>query len=510
VKQALEASQTTARPLLEIDGVSKSFPGVRALDAVTFDVRGGEIHALLGQNGAGKSTLMHILAGVLRPDAGRVMIDGQAVEIRNPADGQRRGIAIVHQELSLFPSRSVAENIFVGRLPRTAGGFVDDARLIDDARALLRALDIPVDPSAKVRALDFSLRQLVEIAKALSFGGKILILDEPTSALTEIETANLLTQLRRLKNNGIAIIYVSHRLREVFELCDRISVLRDGRRLGTYDTAKVTPDEIIAMMASRTIASGAARRTAPREEVRLSVRGLSVKPSVRSVDFDLRAGEIVGLAGLAGAGQTDIGRAIGGLAAFRAAELRYDGRPIRSRTPTEALRDGIVYLPADRRAEGLFLRLDVRQNIVASTLRELSLGPWMRDASAAETASQFVRSLRIRTPSLRQQVGNLSGGNQQKVVLARGLTVNSGLVIADDPTRGIDVGTKAEIYDLLRGLADAGKTVLLISSEVPELLAVCDRILVIRAGRVAAELDRAAASEERIMSLASGDFARAS
>ncbi|MGA2793375.1 MAG: ATP-binding cassette domain-containing protein, partial [Roseiarcus sp.] len=206
----------------------------------------------------------------------------------------------------------------------------------------------------------------------------------------------------------------------------------------------------------------------------------------------------------------DIGRAIGGLAPFRAAELRYDGRPIRSRTPTEALRDGIVYLPADRRAEGLFLRLDVRQNIVASTLRELSLGPWMRDASAAETASQFVRSLRIRTPSLRQQVGNLSGGNQQKVVLARGLTVNSGLVIADDPTRGIDVGTKAEIYDLLRGLADAGKTVLLISSEVPELLAVCDRILVIRAGRVAAELPRAAASEERIMSLASGDFARAS
>lgn len=492
---------------LVIEDVSKAFPGVRALDGVNLRLRRGEIHALLGQNGAGKTTLMHILAGVLSPDRGRILIEGQSVDIRNRAHGQKLGISIVHQELSLFPSRSVAENILVGRLPTTRAGFVDEAALHTRARELLDMLEVPVDSRTLVRDLGFSYRQMVEIVKALSFGGKVLILDEPTSALSEHETAILLLQLDRLRASGLGVIYVSHRLREVFAISDRITVLRDGRVAGFFETAKVDPDTVISTMVLRSVANDSGRKRRGATRTRLRVKGLVIPKFVLGVDLELRAGEIVGLAGLAGAGQAEAGRAIGGLVSFRAEQITLDGRPLRLRSPRDAMRQGVVYLPADRRSEGLFLGLSVQSNIVASSLRKYSRGPWLVDAKAKTVAKGFVKSLAIRTPTVEQSVINLSGGNQQKVVLARGLTVDAHVFIADEPTRGIDVGAKVEVYELLRRLADADKSILLISTELPEILLMSDRIVVFHDGRIVGEVDGADATEERIMAMAAGHSA---
>jgi ribose transport system ATP-binding protein len=495
---------------LVMERMGKVFPGVIALDAVDFSVRAGEIHALLGQNGAGKSTLMNILAGVLQPDSGQILLDGTQVTIRNPAHAQALGIRIVHQELSLFPSRSIAENILVGRLPRRRAGFLDQPALDARARDALDLLHLPLDPATLVRDLPFSQQQMVEIAKALSFGGKVLILDEPTSALTEHESALLFRQLDRLRRNGAAIIYVSHRLREVFEISDRLTILRDGRRVGAFPIAEASPDKVISMIVSRAVAEVA--RTAPpgSRKALLSVKNLTVLPRVRGVDLELNEGEILGIAGLAGAGQSEIGRAIGGLLSHKADAMTLADEPFRATSPRAAMRRGVVYLPADRRAEGLFLRLNVQQNIVASSFRRLSAGTFVRDSEARKIADGFVESLSIRTPSVRQVVGNLSGGNQQKVVLARGLTVEARVFVADEPTRGIDVGAKAEIYALLRRLAASGKGILLISTELPELLVMSDRIIVINSGRIAGELTRAEATEERVMAMASGDVPLAS
>jgi ribose transport system ATP-binding protein len=490
--------------LLTIERLTKTFPGVRALEDVSLDLERGEIHAVVGQNGAGKSTLMHILAGIVRADSGRILMDGQEVEIRNPARGQQLGISIVHQELSVFPSRSVAENILVGRLPKTRLGFVDNKVLRTRAQKYLTALEVPVHPWTPVRELRFSYQQLVEIAKALSYGGKVLILDEPTSALTEHETAILLHQLMRLRDSGIGIIFVSHRLREIFAVSSRITVLRDGGVVGTHRTADLDLDAVIAMMVRRAVAAPSERKGEAAGKPRLRVRNLTVPRYVHRVDFQVRTGEIVGLAGLAGAGQAEVGRAIAGLIPYRATEISLDGQPVHIRTLRDSMRVGIVYLPADRRTEGLFLRLSVQHNIVAASLKKLRWGLWVKDHEARRTAQQFVESLSIRTPSLSQFAVNLSGGNQQKVVLARGLTVDARIFIADEPTRGIDVGAKAEVHELLWRLAREGKSILLISAELPEILAICDRIVVMNEGRVVGEVSGAEATEERIMAMASG------
>jgi ribose transport system ATP-binding protein len=490
--------------LLTIERVTKTFPGVRALEDVSFDLERGEIHAVVGQNGAGKSTLMHILAGIVRPDSGRILLDGEEVEIPNPARGQQLGISIVQQELSVFPSRSVAENIFVGRLPKNRLGFVDKKSLHSRARKYLNSLEVTLDPWTPVRDLGFSYRQLIEIAKALSYGGKLLILDEPTSALTEHETAILLNQLRRLRDSGIGIIFVSHRLREVFAVSNRITVLRDGAVVGTQNTGDLDPDAVITMMVRRTIAMLTKQKGSAAGKPRLQIRNLSVPQCVHGVDLQVRAGEIVGLTGIAGAGHTEVGRALAGATSHRASDISLDGKPARIRTLRDAMRCGIVYLPADRRTEGLFLRLSVQQNIVAASLRKVRRGIWVQDRRARRMAREYVESLGIRTPSLDQFAVNLSGGNQQKVVLARGLTVDARILIADEPTRGIDVGAKAEVHELLRRLAQAGKSILLISTEFPEILAVSDRIVVMHAGRIFGEVSGAEATEEHIMAMASG------
>jgi ribose transport system ATP-binding protein len=489
-------------PLLIAEHIGKTFPGVRALQDVAFDVRAGEIQALLGQNGAGKSTLMNILAGVIPHDAGDLIVKGSKVRIDEPKQAQALGISIVHQELSLFPSRSVAENIFVGRLPET-GGFIQKQKLLDMARSALAEMEIDVDPEALVRDLPFSQQQLIEIAKALSFGGRILILDEPTSALTEHESAVLFRRLERLRAAGMGIIYVSHRLREVFALSDRMTILRDGRLIGTFATKATTPDQVIGLMVNRNLASVARPKGATGAEARLVVRGLNVGSTVKGIDFEIRRGEILALAGLAGAGQTEVGRALCGLLPRQAEAITLDGLPYLCRSPSEAMHAGVVYLPADRRVEGLFLGLSVEENIVASSLRKLSGVLWMRDGQARQAAGRFAQSLAVRTPSLEQIVIKLSGGNQQKVVLARGLMVDARLFIADEPTRGIDVGAKAEIYALFRGLAEQGKSILLISTELPEILAISDRILVIADGRIMGSLSGEEASEDRILALSS-------
>ena len=491
--------------LLTIERVSKTFPGVRALEDVSFDLERGEIHAVVGQNGAGKSTLMNILAGIVRPDSGRILLDGKEVEIANPARGQQLGISIVHQELSVFPSRSVAENILVGRLPKNRLGFVDNKLLHNQARKCLNALEVMLDPWMPVRDLGFSHCQLIEIAKALSYGGKLLILDEPTSALTEHETAILLNQLKRLRDTGIGIIFVSHRLREVFAVSNRITVLRDGAVVGTQNTKDLDPDTVIMMMVRRAIVAPTKRRGIAAGNPRLQIRNLTVPRYVQGVDLQIRAGEIVGLTGIAGAGHTEVGRALAGAIFHRASQISLDGKPARIRTLGDAMRCGIVYLPGDRRTEGLFLRLSVQQNIVAASLRKVRRGGmWVQDRLARRMAQEYVKSLGIRTPSLDQFAVNLSGGNQQKVVLARGLTVDARILIADEPTRGIDVGAKAEVHELLRRLAQAGKSILLISTEFPEILAVSDRIVVMHAGRIVGEVGGADATEEHIMAMASG------
>jgi ribose transport system ATP-binding protein len=495
---------------LEMQRIRKTFPGVVALDAVDFNVRAGEIHALLGQNGAGKSTLMNILAGVMHPDSGRILLDGRLVAIRNPAHARVLGIRIVHQELSLFPSLSIGENILVGRLPRNRCGFVDQPALNARTREALELLRLPLDPRRLVRDLPFSQQQMVEIAKALSFGGKVLILDEPTSALNEHESAILFGELDRLRRNGTAIIYVSHRLREVFAISDRLTVLRDGRLVGAFPVADASPERVISMIVNRAVAEVAKTAPAASRKVLLRVKNLTVLPRVPGVDLDLNEGEIVGIAGLAGAGQSEIGRAIAGLVPNKTESMTLTAKPFRALSPRAAMRRGVVYLPADRRAEGLFLRLNVQQNIVASSFRRFSPRMFVRDRRAREITEGFVASLSIRASSVRQVVGNLSGGNQQKVVLARGLTVEARVFVADEPTRGIDVGAKAEIYALLRRLAASGTGILLISTELPELLAMSDRIIVINSGRIAGELTSSEATEERVMAMASVDVPLAS
>lgn len=488
---------------LNLNNITKTFPGVRALDGVSLDVRPGEVHALCGENGAGKSTLMNVLAGNLQPNSGEILIDNQPVAIPNPQRAAELGIAIVYQERSLADPLSVAENIFANNQPRTALGLIDYPALYRQTKNLLSELKIDgISPKTPVERLSPGQKQMVEIAKALSKKPQLLILDEPTASLTERETAVLFGVVRQLRERSVGLVYISHRMEEIWQLADRITVLKDGRWQATRPASELTPNSLIRLMVGRDLhqIEGVSAQT---DEVLLSVENLT-GGRFRGVSFTLHRGEILGLAGLVGAGRTEIARAIFGADPVVSGKIELNGTAYRANHPAEGIRRGVGYVPEERKSSGVFLEMPVAENVVSANLRAAVAGRWFSEKKAASLAEDFRQKLRIATPSVRQKAVNLSGGNQQKVVLARWLLTNPDVLIVDEPTHGIDVGAKFEVYQLLRQLAAEGKGILLISSELPELLALADTVVVIHQGRVAGQLSRAEATEERVLALASG------
>jgi ribose transport system ATP-binding protein len=491
--------------LVEMRDISKSFPGVHALDGCRFDLRPGEVHALVGENGAGKSTLMKLLAGIYRPDEGTIRFKGQEVEIASPRAAQDLGISIIHQELNLMGHLTVAQNIFIGREPRGALPFLLDERALNEnARKLFEDLHIKLDPRARVSHLAVAQQQMVEIAKALSFNSDVLIMDEPTAALTDTEIDELFRIIRHLRERGAGIVHISHRLEELKQISDRVTVMRDGRYVDTVQTAEASIQSIISMMVGRTIFEEAPELPEqPNPEVVLSVRHLTRGRAIRDVSFDLHRGEILGIAGLVGAGRTEVVRAVFGADPRESGEVLVHGTPVPIRTPTDAVGRGIGYLSEDRKRFGLALTMDVETNTVLASLGSFADRSGRVDVGRTRSVTLgHVKSLSIKTPSIRQRVRNLSGGNQQKVVIAKWLTADTEILIFDEPTRGIDVGAKSEIYRLLNDLARQGKAIIMISSELPEILRMSHRIVVMCEGRITGELAAGDATQERIMALA--------
>ena len=491
-------------PILRMVDITKTFPGVRALDRVTLEVLPQEVHGLVGENGAGKTTLMKILTGVHQADAGHIEFKGQPVQIPNPRAAQLLGIAIIHQELAVLPEMSVAENIFLGREPAGPLGVVRWDELYRQTQALLDRLGIDLPPRTRVGELTIAQQQMVEIAKALSLEADLLVMDEPTSALTERETEILFRLIATLKAQGVSIIYISHRLEEIFQICDRVTVMRDGQHIDTRPIDQLTPQEVVRLMVGRRITDIYPPPGKGRGPLKLEVRDLHRPPRLKGVSLKLYSGEILGLAGLVGSGRTDLARAIFGVDPVAGGEIRIDGQPVSIHAPQDAMELGMGLLPEDRKGQGLFLQMTVRQNTVIARLRELSRWGFIDFRRAAAETRRFVEELDIRTPSLEQLVHNLSGGNQQKVIIARWLGRAPSILILDEPTRGIDVGAKAEIHTLMRRLADDGMAILMISSELPEVLGVSDRILVMREGRLVAEFSREEATQDAIMAYATG------
>ncbi|MDE2749468.1 MAG: sugar ABC transporter ATP-binding protein [Chloroflexota bacterium] len=489
--------------LLELSGIDKVFPGVRALKDAQFDVRRGEVHALIGENGAGKSTLIKIVSGVYQPDSGEIRLAGAPVEFSNPREAHSAGIATIYQELGLYPELSVAENIFMGHAPtRKRLGFetIDWEQMEAGAEALLADLNIHnLDVGAKVGALNVGNRQRVEIAKALSLNAQILIMDEPTAALTESDVEQLFSIVRLLRERGVSIIYISHRLNEVFELADRVTVLRDGEYIGTHNVADTSEAELISMMVGRRIENLFPKQAAQIGEVVLDVRNLNRPPLTRDVSFTVRAGEIVGLAGLVGSGRSETAQVIFGVLPAEAGEIRLNGEAVKITRPSEAVDYGIGYVPEDRGHQGLIREMTIRENTSMAVLESVSNYSFVNRAKERTLANRAIQQLSIRATGPDQTANKLSGGNQQKVVVSKWLASNPKLLIMDEPTRGIDVGAKAEIHRLMSRLAaEDGLAILMISSELPEILAMSDRILVMREGRLVGEFSREEATQEII------------
>lgn len=494
------------QPILEIENLSKSFGPIKALRNVSFELRPGEIHAIAGENGAGKSTLMNIIDGILKPDSGEIRIDGKPARISSPAKAQEFGIGFVHQEIALCPDVSVAENIFMSTTNVSKSILMDYQGLHRKAASVLEKMT-SIDPATKVANLPISKQQLVEIAKALTLECRVLILDEPTAALTETEAQILFSIMRDLADRGIAIIYISHRMVEIFDNCDRVSVFRDGTHVMTRDVADTNPDEIVAAMVGRVIDKLYPEKLSPEDksdDTILSVRNLSERRSFRDVSFDLHRGEILGIAGLIGAGRSEIVKGICQLEGEVTGQVFLYGERLEAKNYSEAISAGIVYLSEDRKGDGLFLDMSIASNISALKLQQVA-GQFGTVSSSAELAQaeRLGRMLNLKCGSLMDPVSSLSGGNQQKVALAKMLSVNPKLIFLDEPTRGVDVGAKSEIHKILRDLARDGVGVVVISSELPELIGVCDRVLVVREGRISGEVEGQEMTEEKIMHLAS-------
>ncbi len=491
-----------AEVLLEMTGIQKYFPGVHALDNAALCVNKGEVHALVGENGAGKSTLMKVLSGIYKKDGGSIKFRGNEVEPTDPRHAQTLGIGIIHQELNLMPHLTVAQNIFIGKEP-TKGLFIDQGSENKQAKEMLSALNIDIDPSIKAGRLTVAMQQMVEIAKALSYNSELLIMDEPTAALTESEIQELFKVIRDLRDKGHGIIYISHRLDELPQISDRITVMRDGQYVGTEETKAVTKEKIISMMVGRTIyekpkSHSTVEADAP---VVLKVENL-IANNVKDVSFELRKGEILGFAGLMGAGRTETMRALFGADPTVSGNVYVDGKKVHIKSPNDAISHGICYLSEDRKAFGLTVGLSVRDNCVLASMDEFMRGPFTNDKKIDAITEEYIKKIDIKTPSGKQLVRNLSGGNQQKIVIAKWLIRNSDILIFDEPTRGIDVGAKQEIYKLMNALASEGKSIIMISSEMPELLRMSDRLVVMCEGSVTGELDIAEVTQEKIMTLA--------
>ena len=494
----------TETAVLRMTGISKSFPGIRALSAVDFDVEAGEVHAVVGENGAGKSTLMKVLAGVYQPDDGTIELDGVAVRLSDPIEARRRGIGMVYQELNLVPDLTVAENILLGSTP-SRFGLVDRRALREQARAVLDELDARIHTDDLVGSLTVSQQQIVEIAKVYAARPRIVVLDEPTSSLSEHETQSLFRIIGRMTEAGLAVIYISHRLREVLDISQRVTVLRDGRLVDTRPTSGITAAEMIRLMVGRDLTEVFPKREVEIGEVALSVTGLSRAGEFDDISLTVRSGEMLGLAGLVGAGRTEVARAIFGLDNRDAGLIEIDGTVVNIRGPRDAVRAGIAYVPEDRKRDGIVPQLSIKDNISLAVLDRVSAAGWIRPNAERTLARQKADELTVTPPAITPRVDTLSGGNQQKVVFAKWLAAGPRVLILDEPTRGVDVGAKADIHTIIGELAARGTAIVLISSELPEVLAVSDRILVLHDGRISAELPRGA-SEQEVMHAATGEF----
>jgi ribose transport system ATP-binding protein len=491
-------------PLVLMEDIEKSFTGVHALNQCRFELNSGEVLALVGENGAGKSTLMKILTGVYKKDSGHIFYKGQEVVIPNPAAAQHLGISIIHQELNLMPHLTVAQNIFIGREPRKAKILLNDQEINEKTAALFKTMHLNLDPRAKVADLTVAKQQMVEIAKALSFNAEVLIMDEPTAALTEAEIDELFIIIRQLREKGVGIVHISHRLEELKQISDRVTVMRDGQYIDTVITKDTGIDKIISLMVGRTIFESTPEiPEKPSDEIVLDVKKLKRGNVIKDVSFSLKRGEILGFAGLMGAGRTEVARAIFGADTVESGEVYIKGNRVHIHSPNDAVQHGIGYLSEDRKRYGLTLGMDVETNVVLAAYNKfLNFLGVVDQKKTAATATHYVQALTIKTPSIRQSTKNLSGGNQQKVIIAKWLTANTEILIFDEPTRGIDVGAKSEIYKLLNELAQQGKAIIMISSELPEILRMSHRIIVMCEGRVTGELNGATATQEQIMTFA--------
>tara|TARA_R110002124_G_scaffold76438_3_gene204834 strand:- start:11479 stop:12996 length:1518 start_codon:yes stop_codon:yes gene_type:complete len=489
---------------LRLEGIVKTFPGVRALDDVSFEVMPGEVHALLGENGAGKSTLMKVLAGMHQPDEGRIFIENRQVTMRTPLEAKAQGIVLIHQELSLAEEMSAAENIYLGELPRKRFGIVDRAKLMADAGAILKRLNCGFGPEVTVGDLSIANKQMVEIARALTVDAKAVVFDEPTASLTDAEKVVLFDIIYDLKARGVGIVYISHRMEEIFTVSDRISVLRDGTYRGTLKTSETNEDEITQLMIGRSLDLSRNTGHIKFGDVALEVKNLSCGSLYDDVSFKVHSGEVVGFYGLVGAGRTEIAETLFGLRAPTGGTIHLTGKQVKIHSPVAAIEHGISLVPENRKEQGLVLGMNCRDNITLPQVDDLTAGPFVSDGAELAIFDRYRDKLEIKTPNWRQTVGNLSGGNQQKIVIGKWLSMHPKVLIVDEPTRGIDVGSKSEIHNLVRDLAKQGYAVIVISSEMPEVLHVSDRIIAMYHGRIMREFTAAEVTEDSLVQAISG------
>ena len=490
--------------LLEMQGISKSFPGVKALDSVNLTVRPGTVHALMGENGAGKSTLMKCLFGIYRRDEGSITLDGREVEFKSSKEALESGVAMVHQELNQALTRTVKDNLWLGRYPKV-GGFIVSERIMDKrTQEIFQELEVTVDPNAIMSKLPVSQRQMVEIAKAVSYNSKVIVFDEPTSSLTETEVEHLFRIINMLRDRGCGIIYISHKMEEILRISDEVTIMRDGQWVATRPAKELTMDEIIRLMVGRELTNRFPPKTNQPGEVILDVRNMAGRYTrLKDATFQLRKGEILGIAGLDGSGRTEVLENLFGAMTREGGSITLHGKEIQNRSPKEAIKNGFALLTEERRATGIFGIRDIKENTVISNLKGYLLGGVvLSDKKMREDTDWSIQAMHIKTPSQRTQIRSLSGGNQQKVIIGRWLLTKPEILLLDEPTRGIDVGAKYEIYQLIIDLANEGKGVIMVSSEMPELLGVCDRIIVMSGGQVAGEVDAASTSQEEILTLA--------